>query len=362
MGMEMALQKASTGAKPLLQALRGRALPRPPIWLMRQAGRYLPEYREVRAEAAGFLDLCYSPELAADVTLQPVRRYGLDAAIVFSDILVVADALGAEVTFVEGQGPRLAPVRDGAGVARLGTARLHDRLAPVYETIRRVAAALPGDVALIGFAGAPWTVAAYMVEGEGSKDFLRARAFARRDPEAFQALIDLLTEATTGYLLAQIRAGAEVVQIFDSWAGVLPEAEFGRWCVRPVAAIVDAVKAASPDIPVIVFPRGAGPSYEAVAAAVAADALSLDTAVPLGWARSALDGVCLQGNLDPVTLLVGGDVLQREAERIVATMAGRPFVFNLGHGVLPETDPVAVAALVERVKRVKGERQPEEKT
>jgi len=326
---------------------------RPPIWLMRQAGRYLPEYRALRQQAKSFLELCYTPDLAAEITLQPVRRYGMDAAILFSDILVITDALGGSVEFVEGQGPQLIPFRERADLARLSLADLPGHLEPVYATLRRLRRQLPPEVALIGFAGAPWTVAAYMVEGHGSKEFAQARTLARRDPACFAALIDLLTEATTVHLLAQIDAGAQVVQLFDSWAGVLPEPEFVRWCQEPAARIVTALKRARPAVPVIAFPRGAGALSRAYLDAVPVDGLSLDTTMPLDWARRTLGRVCLQGNLDPVALLVGGRTMLDEAERIVAALAGSRFVFNLGHGVLPETDPGSVAALVAYIKSLR---------
>jgi uroporphyrinogen decarboxylase len=316
---------------------------------MRQAGRYLPEYRSLRQEAESFLDLCYAPELATEITLQPVRRFGMDAAILFSDILVVPDALGCAVRF-DGAGPKLAPVRSQADLRRLSLDGLGERLAPVYATLRRLRGSLSLETALIGFAGAPWTVAAYMVEGETSKDYARARTLARREPGLFGALIELLVEATTAHLLAQIEAGAQVVQLFDSWAGVLPEPEFVRWCQEPAARIVASLKAARPDVPVIAFPRGAGALYPSYQAAVAADGLGLDTTVPLGWARRALPGTCLQGNLDPIALLVGGRTMRAEAERIVAALAGSRFIFNLGHGVLPDTDPASVAELVGFIK------------
>jgi uroporphyrinogen decarboxylase len=320
---------------------------------MRQAGRYLPEYRALRQQAESFLELCYTPELAVEITLQPVRRFGMDGAILFSDILVVADALGCAVEFVEGQGPQLAPVRTRADLARLSLADLPSHLEPVYATVRRLRERLPQEVALLGFAGAPWTVAAYMVEGHGSKEFSQARTLARRDPACFAALIDLLTEATSAHLLAQIDAGAQVVQLFDSWAGVLPEPEFVRWCQEPAARIVAALKRARPDVPVIAFPRGAGALARAYLDAVPVDGLSLDTTTPLAWARRALREACLQGNLDPVALLVGGRTMIDEAERIVAALAGSRFIFNLGHGVLPDTDPDAVAALVDHVKALR---------
>jgi uroporphyrinogen decarboxylase len=346
----------------VLRALRRQPVPRPPVWLMRQAGRYLPEYRTLRGQARSFLDLCYTPELALEITLQPVRRFGVDAAILFSDILVVADALGCAVTFVEGAGPRLEPVRSATDRARLRPAALAERLAPVYATLRALKRELPAGTALIGFAGAPWTVAAYMVEGEGSKEFYAARAFARRDPEAFAGLIELLTEVTIEHLRAQIEAGADVLQLFDSWAGILPENEFRRWCQEPIARIVRVLKARHPEVPIIAFPRGAGLHLQAFAEAVPVDGLSLDTAVPLVGVRRALPNLCLQGNLDPVALLAGGAGMLEEAERIVATLASGPFIFNLGHGVLPETNPETVAALVRHIKSLQLTGTPEDRT
>ena len=322
---------------------------------MRQAGRYLPEYRLLRQEAESFLDLCYTPELAVEITLQPVRRFGMDAAILFSDILVVPDALGCPVQFEEGAGPKLAPIRTQDDLSGLSLDGLGDRLAPVYATVRRLREHLAEETALIGFAGAPWTVAVYMVEGETSKEYARARTLAQREPALFGALIELLVEATTQHLLAQIEAGAQVVQLFDSWAGVLPEPEFARWCQAPAARIVASLKAARPDVPVIAFPRGAGPRYPGYQTAVAAHGLGLDTSVPLAWARCALPEVCLQGNLDPIALLVGGRTMRMEAERIVAALAGSRYVFNLGHGVLPETDPDAVGELVHLIKSLAPE-------
>jgi uroporphyrinogen decarboxylase len=334
----------------LVRALRRQPVARPPVWLMRQAGRYLPEYRALRARARNFLDLCYTPELAFEITLQPVRRFGMDAAILFSDILVLADALGCPVAFVEGAGPKLEPVRGAADHARLRPAGMLERLAPIYATLRALRRELPAATALIGFAGAPWTVAAYMVEGEGSREFYVARACARRDCVAFAALIEVLTDATIVHLRAQIEAGADVLQLFDSWAGVLPASEFRRWCQEPVARIVTTLKSEHPEVPIIAFPRGAGLHLEGFAEAVPVDGLSLDTTVPAARLRQALPKLCLQGNLDPVALLAGGPDMLEEAERIVAALASGPFVFNLGHGVLPDTDPEAVAALVAHVK------------
>jgi uroporphyrinogen decarboxylase len=337
-------------ASPVLRALRRQPVARPPIWLMRQAGRYLPEYRALRARAGSFLELCYTPALAHEITLQPIRRFGMDAAILFSDILVVADALGCPVAFVEGSGPKLGPVRSAAALARLRASNVSAHLAPVYDAVARIRQDLPAETALIGFAGAPWTVAAYMVEGEGSKEFYAARAFARQDPETFARLIELLTEATLEHLRAQVDAGADVLQLFDSWAGILPEREFVRWCQEPTARIVQALKAEYPSVPVIAFARGAGLHYRSFVAAVPVDGLSLDTAVPVARARRDFPGLCLQGNLDPVALLTGGPAARREAEEIVRSLAAGPFIFNLGHGVLPDTDPEEVAALVAHVR------------
>jgi uroporphyrinogen decarboxylase len=336
-----------------VNALNDRPVARPPIWLMRQAGRYLPEYRALRQRAASFLEFCYTAELAAEATLQPVRRYGLDAAILFSDILVIPDALGCRVWFEDGAGPKLEPVRDAAALERLRAGIDLERLAPVYEAMRQVRQSLPSGTALIGFAGAPWTVAAYMVEGRSVPDFHTARAFALRQPDTFAQLIDLLSEAVLEHLAAQIDAGADVVQLFDSWAGILPEPEFVRWCEVPAGRIVGRLKARYPEVPIIAFPRGAGVSYQRYVRAVPVDAISLDTSIPLGWAREALPGVCLQGNLDPAALVAGGEVACREARRIIETLGERPFVFNLGHGVLPQTDPLAVGALVDYVKSVR---------
>ena len=344
-----------TEEKLLLRALRRETLPRPPIWLMRQAGRYLPEYRETRATARGFLDLCFTPDLAVEVTLQPIRRYGFDAAILFSDILVIPHALGQKVDFEEGIGPRLEAVGDASGLARLSAARLHETLAPVYETVRRLKAELPADCALIGFAGAPWTVATYMVEGGGSKDFAAVKTWAYRDPDGFQRLIDLLVEATADYLAAQADAGAEVLQVFDTWAGALPEAALRRWCLDPVRDIVARVRARHPAVPVILFPRGAGPLYRDFAAEAGAQALSLDVAVPLAWARDELQAAAvLQGNLDPIQVVAGGDGMRLSAQRILETLGKGPLIFNLGHGIVPQTPPEHVGELVELVQGWKG--------
>lgn len=351
----MASQSRLLPQKPMLAALAGVRQPRPPVWLMRQAGRYLPEYRALRRDVGSFLELCYSPDLAVEITLQPIRRYGFDAAILFSDILVVPDALGVDVRFVEGEGPKLEPLRVEADLARLGFDRFHAHLAPVYETVRRLAAALPADVTLIGFAGAPWTLAAYMVEGSGSKEFLAPRRMARQQPELFARLIDLLTDAVTQYLAAQIEAGAEVIQLFDSWAGVLPEPELRRWCVEPTQKIVGALRTRYPHVPIIAFPRGIGAAYAAFARDVPVQGISLDTTVPVSWAVAELrqePSLCLQGNLDPIALLGDQRALLAEAQRIVQAYGSRPFIFNLGHGVTQETPPDQVAALVGYLKSI----------
>ena len=344
--------------KPLLAALKGGHPDRTPIWLMRQAGRYLPEYRELRARSKGFLDLCYSPDLATEVTLQPLRRFDLDAAILFSDILVVPHGLGQTVWFAEGEGPRLEPIRDAAGLAALDPERVTSFLAPVYETAARVKAALPEGRALIGFAGAPWTIATYMVEGGSSKDFLNTKRWAYGDPDGFQVLIDLIVDATVRHLEAQIAAGAEAVQIFDSWAGALDEDAFDRWTVTPIRSIASRIRAAHPDLPIIGFPNRAGTLYEHFVRNAGVDAVSVDPT----WSVEAIatrlrPHVAVQGNLDPGRLVAGGPDLTRRVRRIcdrLAPMGG--FVFNLGHGVLPPTDPGHVAQVIAAVREADAAR------
>ena len=337
--------------KLLLRALAGQVTERPPIWLMRQAGRYLPEYRAVRRKTGGFLELCYDPVSAEEVTLQPIRRFDFDAAILFSDILVVPDALGADVGFYEGEGPRLTPLAHRSDLARLSTEHLHEHLAPVYETLRRLRRSLPEHVTLIGFAGAPWTLAAYMVEGGGSKDYAVARKFARAEPRLFGDLIDLLSKSIVQYCEAQVTAGAEVIQLFDSWAGVLPPDERERWVTAPLTRIVQDLRERCPGVPIIVFPRGVGPAMVEVVESVQPDGVGVDTAIDPAWAAAALPSrVCLQGNLDPMALVVGGEGMRRAADRILDAWAGRPFIFNLGHGVVPETPPEHVAQLLQHLK------------
>ena len=334
----------------------------PPIWLMRQAGRYLPEYRAVRAEAGGFLELVYDPAKATEVTLQPIRRFGFDAAILFADILVVPDALGQPVRFAEGEGPLLDPIQSAAELARLRPTATRSKYARVAETVQRLRQDLPSETALIGFCGAPWTVATYMVEGRGSKDHAAARLWAYRDREGFGRLIELLVETSIDYLSLQVEAGADALQLFDTWAGVLPDDELDRWVVEPTAKIVQALKARHPEVPIIGFPRGVSGAALWYVTETGVDGIGCDTAMPpymmaeafAGEARafgSAADqNVVVQGNLDPLLLVAGGDALQERTEEILDRMAGQPFVFNLGHGIVPQTPPEHVARLVEIVR------------
>lgn len=337
--------------KPLLRVLAGEQLAVPPIWLMRQAGRYLPEYRAIREKTGSFLNLCFAPKLAADVTLQPVRRFGFDGAILFSDILVVPHALGQRVTFETGEGPRLDALTDPTALRRLRSEIDHEVLAPVYETIARVRGELPPDVTFLGFCGAPWTVATYMIAGAGAAEQLPARLFAYRYPQAFAELIDILVEASVEYLARQFAAGVEAVQIFDSWAGILPPDEFRKWCIEPVAQIVAALRKRVPGAKVIGFPRGAGSKLQRYLPAVAVDAVGLDWMVELGFAREHVQPLRpVQGNLDPLALLVGGEALDRAIDTILDAFGGGPFIFNLGHGVLPETPVAHVERLIRRVR------------
>ena len=333
----------------LLRVLAGETLDPPPVWLMRQAGRYLPEYRALRAKSGSFLEFCYNPAAAAEATLQPIRRFGLDAAILFSDILVVADGLGAKVEFREGEGPVLDPTT-APGLKALRLARMRPHLAPVYETVKRVRAALEPERALIGFAGAPWTVACYMAEGGGSRDFAAPKAWMWRDPESFAALIDLLVEATAEHLSAQIEAGADCVQLFDSWAGILPDEEFRRWVIEPTARIASTVKKRHSGARIIGFPRGGGTMLDDYARDSGVDAVGLDYTVPLPAGRALQTRLPVQGNLDPILLLAGGAAMESRIREIRKTLSRKPHVFNLGHGVLPATPPEHVAALVAAVR------------
>jgi len=333
--------------KTLLSVLAGEAVSPPPIWLMRQAGRYLPEYRALRAKAPDFVQFCLNPELATEVTLQPLRRFGLDAAILFADILLVPHALGQKLWFAEGEGPRLEPVCDAKDIAALRYDA--EKLSPVMKTIRGVRAALGADTALIGFAGAPWTVAAYMIEGRGGTDHETIRRWAWGQPESFARLMDLLVEATSAYLIAQADAGAEVLQLFESWAGAVPAGLFERAVLEPTSRIVAAVKAKHPRLPIIGFPRGAGAWLPRYAQATGVDGVGVDQSTDM--ASLALPAsTARQGNLDPVLLLAGGEVLRAEARRLVAAMRGKPFIFNLGHGVLQPTPPDHVAELIATIR------------
>ncbi|UFN48584.1 uroporphyrinogen decarboxylase [Roseomonas sp. OT10] len=341
--------------KPFLRTLAGEAVWPPPIWLMRQAGRYLPEYRDVRAQAGDFISLCTNPELAAEVTLQPLRRYGFDAAILFSDILMVPWAMGQPLRFAEGEGPLLEPLRDAAAINGLWTAGVAERAAPILETVARVRSFLDVQhqrTALIGFAGSPWTVACYMVEGRGGGEFAHARRMAYGDPALFGRLIRSLTDATAEYLLAQVAAGAEALMLFDSWAGLLPPSQFRRWVIEPTAELVRRLRKQLPhDFPLIGFPRLAGPLLVEYAQRVGVQAVGMDTAMDPRWAAANVpQGIALQGNLDPQALVSGGAALEAEARSLLAAMRGRPFIFNLGHGIVPPTPPEHVAALVRLVR------------
>lgn len=339
--------KASS--KSLLATLRGVRQERPALWLMRQAGRYLPEYRALRATKGGFLELCYDPEAAAEVTLQPIRHFGFDGAILFSDILVVPHALGQRLWFETGEGPRLAPPLVDSALASLEAAP--ERLDAVYATVARVAAALPPQTTFLGFAGSPWTVATYMVAGQGSKDQAAARRMALSDPAAFGAIIDAIVDLSVTYLSGQIEQGVEAVQLFDSWAGSLSPAEFERWVIAPNAEIVRQLKALHPDTPIIGFPKGAGGKLAAYARGVGADAIGLDETVDPAWANDILPGhLPVQGNLDPLALVAGGPALDAAIDRILAAFPERPHIFNLGHGIVPDTPIAHVEHLIRRVR------------
>ena len=333
----------------LLNVLRGERPARPPLWLMRQAGRYLPEYRALRAHKGGFLDLCYDSEAAAEVTLQPIQRFGFDGAILFSDILVVPHALGQDLWFEEGEGPRLAPPLTGADLASLTP--VPERLAPVIETVRRVRASLPPQTTFLGFAGSPWTVATYMVAGAGSKDHAAARRMAYQNPAKFGAIIEALIETSVDYLSAQISAGVDAVQLFDSWAGSLSPQQFRQWVIEPNARIVQALKARHPETPIIGFPKGAGAKLIDYALGTGVDALGLDETIDPVWAQRELPaGLPVQGNLDPLALIAGGGDLDRAVDTILEALSGRPHIFNLGHGILPDTPIAHVERLVARVR------------
>jgi len=341
--------------KTILRALKGEILPTPPIWMMRQAGRYLPEYRATRAEAGDFLKLCYNPELAAEVTLQPIRRYGFDAAILFADILLICQALGADLWFETGEGPRLSTITGPEGLRALkGKDDIHETLAPVYETVRLLSGALPRETTLIGFAGAPWTVATYMIAGRGTPDQGPAHALKSTDRATFEALIDLLTGATIEYLSKQVEAGAEVIKLFDSWAGSLKGADFDDFALKPAKRIIAALKDRHPGLPIIAFPREAKDRYEGFARATGADCVALDNSVDATWAAAhvQVDG-CVQGNLAPHHLVTGGQPLVDATREIVRAFSGGPHIFNLGHGITPDADPDNVRLMIETVRAAK---------
>lgn len=319
--------------------LKGERRPVPPVWLMRQAGRYLPEYRALRAEKGGFLELVNDSEAAAEVTLQPIRRFGFDGAILFSDILIVPHALGQDLRFEAGEGPRLSPPLVDHALESLSTVPL--RLDPVYETVRRVRAGLPATTTFLGFAGSPWTVATYMVAGQGSREQGETRRYAYRDPQAFDAIVEAISTMTIDYLSGQIEAGVDAVQLFDSWAGSLSPDQFERWVIAPTARIVDGLRARHPDTPIIGFPKGAGGKLAAYARETRVDAIGLDETVDPEWAAATLPAdLPVQGNLDPLALITGGEALERGARRVLAAFADRPHIFNLGHGILPDA-PIA---------------------
>ena len=338
-------------SKLILRALAGETLPTPPIWMMRQAGRYLPEYRATRAQAGDFLKLCYTPDLAAEVTLQPIRRFGFDAAILFADILLLPQALGADLWFETGEGPRLSTITSLAGVRALRPVEaIHDTLAPVYETVRILARELPPDTTLIGFAGAPWTVATYMIAGRGTPDQGPAHALKAADRAAFVALIECITAATIDYLSMQVQAGAEVIKLFDSWAGSLKGQDFTDFAVKPAARIIAALKTRHPGLPVIAFPREAGAGYVGFARATGADCVAVDNSVTPDWAARLQADTCVQGNLDPRHLVTGGQALVEATKAVVTAFRHGAHIFNLGHGITPDADPDNVALMVDTVR------------
>ena len=341
--------------KPFIEVLSGRRQKVPPIWMMRQAGRYLPEYRELRAKAGSFLDLCFTPEFATEVTLQPIRRFAFDAAIIFSDILVIPYALGRAVRFEAGEGPRLDPLDNPEQVGTLASTADFSKLEPVYEALRRVRGELAPDIALIGFCGAPWTVATYMVAGQGTPDQAPARMMAYRHPDAFSKIIDVLVENSIQYLLGQLKAGADCLQIFDTWAGVLPPREFQRWSIDPARRIVEGVRREVPDAKIIGFPRGAGAQLPAYVETTGVNAVSIDWAAEPAMIREQVQTrVAVQGNLDPLALIAGGAALDRAVDDVLDNYAKGRLIFNLGHGIQPETPIAHVEQMVKRVRAYGG--------
>ncbi len=341
-----------TKTKTILRALAGETLPTPPIWMMRQAGRYLPEYRATRAQAGDFLSLCYNSDLAAEVTLQPIRRYGFDAAILFADILLLPQALGPKLWFETGEGPRMETTTTMDQVRALKPVEaIHDTLAPVYETVRILSRELPRETTLIGFAGAPWTVATYMIAGRGTKDQGPAHALKNTDRATFTALIDRLTEATVEYLSQQVLAGAEVIKLFDSWAGSLKGADFDDFAVKPATRIIAELKARHPGLPIIAFPREAGDGYIGFAAKTGADCVAIDNSVTPEWAAENVQTTgCVQGNLSPTHMVTGGQDLIDATRRVVQAFKNGPHIFNLGHGITPDANPDNVALMIDTVR------------
>jgi uroporphyrinogen decarboxylase len=337
--------------KKLLNVLNGQRETIPPVWMMRQAGRYLPEYRATREQAGSFLDLCFNPQLAAEVTLQPIRRFHFDGAILFSDILVIPYALGRKVDFVAGEGPKLEPIGDAQTTQSIKREVDHGRLDPVYETIRRVKPELPDDVTFLGFCGAPWTVATYMIAGHGTSDQEPARLFAYRHPDAFDDLLQVLVKASAEYLIRQLKAGVDAVQIFDTWAGILPPEEFARWCIAPVRRIILAVRDEIPDARIIGFPRGAGTVLEKYVTELPINAVGLDWMIDKTFARERIQSrKPVQGNLDPVALIAGGAALDRAVDDVMRAFSDGPFIFNLGHGITPQTPIENVERMIARVR------------
>ena len=340
----------AVSTKRLISVLRGNVVDRPPVWMMRQAGRYLPEYKEVRATTSSFLEFCYNTDKATEVTLQPIRRFGFDASIMFADILVIPDALGQTVTFQEGIGPVLEAISSRAEIDALSAEGLHEHMAPIYGTLGRLSEELPDDVTLIGFSGAPWTVATYMIGGRGSPTQAAARLMAYRQEADFAALMEKLVDATADYLIRQAQSGAEVLQIFDTWASSLSPSEFRKWCVAPTKEIVRRVKAAV-DIPIIGFPKGVGPLVLEFVEETGVDGVSLDTNMDMVWAKENLSGkVAMQGNLDPLLVVAGGDELEVRVKALLDLFKGERFIFNLGHGLVPETPPENVGRVVDLIK------------
>lgn len=337
-------------SRSVVSVLKGSVVSPPPIWMMRQAGRYLPEYRETRKTAGSFLDLCYNPDFAVEVTLQPIRRFGFDASILFSDILVVPHALGRDLRFEEGRGPLMSPMTP-ADVDRLDPSRFHERLEPVYETVRRLRSALPQETTLIGFCGAPWTLATYMIAGHGTPDQAPSRLFSYRHPDALERLLNLLADHCADYLCRQIEAGADVVQIFDSWSGVLDETSFERWCIAPVKRIVTSVRERHPNVSIIGFPKGAGRRYDIYRQATGVTGLGLDWTVPLDQAAALQREGVVQGNLDPLRLVAGGKALEDGVSAILESLGRGPLIFNLGHGIVPETPIEHVQSMIDQVRR-----------